>query len=119
MGLQAGRLRDRITIRRAADVADGKGGFTRSWSTVAANIAAEVVNQGGREAVIASSLQGVSSYKITIRLRGDVRTDDQIVYRPFKASAEIELNIRSAGPDHQDPREALVIFADTETPQGA
>jgi SPP1 family predicted phage head-tail adaptor len=119
MSFQAGRLRDRITIRRATDVPDGRGGFERSFTTVANRIAAEVVSQNGREAVVASALQGISSFKITIRLRGDVRPSDQILYRPYKAPADLELNIRSAAPDPFHPREATVIFADTEAPEGA
>jgi SPP1 family predicted phage head-tail adaptor len=119
MGLNAGRLKDRITIRRQVDVADGKGGYVRDWTTVAEKIAAEVVSQGGRESLVASALQGISSYRITIRLRADVRPSDQILYRPYKAVADLELNIRSAAPDPFAPREAVVIFADTEAPQGA
>ena len=118
MGLQAGRLRDRITIRRRSDVKNARGGLTPTWSTVAV-VWAEVVSQSGREAMVASALQGIASYKITIRHRADIRAADQVLYSPFGAAAAIELNIKSVAPDPFLPREATVIFADTETPQGA
>lgn len=119
MGLAAGRLRDRITIRRRTNVSDGKGGFNPTWTTIAAGLPAEVVSQGGREALIASALQGISSYKITVRHRGDLKASDQVLFRPFRAAADVELNIKSVNDDPFLPREATVIFADSETPQGA
>lgn len=116
----ASRLKDRITIRRAALAKNAStGGQTRSWSTLAENVAAEVVNQGGREALVANSLQGVSSYRIVIRHRSDLRPADQILFRPYGADEDIELNIRSLGDDPFLGRAATQIFADTETPQGA
>ncbi len=117
--LSAGRLKDRITIRRATKVSDGKGGYTPTWSTVA-EVWAEVVSQNGREAVIASTLQGISSYRITIRRRTDIRAGDQLLYRPRGAVAVQELNIKAPPVDDPfDPLSATVIFADTEAPQGA
>lgn len=113
MGFQAGRLRDRITVRRQVDASDNKGGWNRGWETLVDNLPAEVISQNGREAVIASALQGVSSYKITIRRRDGLRTNDQVLHRGQ------ELNIRSIADDPFYPREAIVLFADTETPQGA
>lgn len=113
MGFQAGRLRDRINIRRLTDVPDGRGGFERTWASVVEGLAAEIISQNGREAVIASALQGISSYKITIRRRDGLKTNDQVLHRGQ------ELNIRSIADDPFFPREAIVLFADTETPQGA
>lgn len=113
------RLRDRITIRRRSDVPDGKGGFVPGWTTLAERLPAEVVNQSGREAVIASALQGVSAYRIVVRQRSDLRVSDQVLYRPYRAAAELELNIRSFGEDPFLRRAATVIYADTEAPQGA
>lgn len=118
--LAAGRLRDRIVIRRLADVSDNKGGFTRSWTTIA-ECMAEVINLSGREAVIGSTLQGLSTYRITIRMSpawldgGDAapRASDQVQWRGP------ELNIIAPPADPNGRREALVIMADTSVPQGA
>lgn len=119
MGFRAGRLRDRITIRRPTNASDGKGGQVRTWANLAVDLRAEVVSQNGREAVIASALQGINSYRIVIRRRTDLRTSDQILYTPAGAATAQELNIKSATDDPFFPREATVIFADTEAPQGA
>jgi SPP1 family predicted phage head-tail adaptor len=111
--LAAGRLRERITIRRQQDVPDGKGAFTRSWTTIADGIRAEVINQGGREALVANALQGISAWRIVIRKRSDLLASDQVLWN------DQELNIRSVGDDPLNPRDATQIFADTGTPQGA
>lgn len=113
MGLAAGRLRERITVRRLADVADGKGGYDRSWVTLASDLPAEVVSQGGREALIGMTMEGVSAFRVTIRKRDDIRPADQIVWR------NRELNIRNVEADFRDPQQATVIFADTAAPLGA
>lgn len=115
----ASRLRDRITIRRAATVPDGRGGFSRAWSTVA-KVRAEVVSQNGREAVIAGALQGVSSYRITIRRRTDLKAGDQILFRRAGATEAEELNIKAPPTDDPFlPQAATVIYADSDAPQGA
>jgi SPP1 family predicted phage head-tail adaptor len=113
------RLRERITIRRPSRVRE-KGGYTKTWTTVA-EVAAEVVSQNGREAVIAGALQGVTSYRITIRRRTDVKDGDQILYRPKGAAEVQELNITAPPTDDPfNPRDATVIYATTETAtQGA
>lgn len=105
----ARRINRRITIRQPRDVPDGHGGFTTEWQDIA-TVWAEVISQNGREAVIASALQGVSSYRITIRWRSGVSPEQQIDYDGKT------LNIRSAD-DPDGKRTALVIFADTEAVQ--
>lgn len=107
MSLAAGRLRDQVTIRRAVKVSDGSGGRESIWEDVDV-IAAEVISQNGREAIIAGALQGVSVAKITIRYRPDILTTDQLRV----VGDERDWNIRTADdPDRR--REQLVILADT------
>ncbi len=106
-----GDLRERITIRRVANVKNSRGGLDRSWSTVA-EVAAEVRSVNGREAVIGQVLQGVSVFQIVIRFRSDVQSADQILWRGR------ELNI-SAAEDREGRRTWLTIIASTEAPQGA
>lgn len=108
MALSAGRLRDRVTIRRELLQDDGKGGQEGGWADLHARLPAEVVSQNGREAVIANALQGVSYARITIRWRADVLTTDQLRIDGDPR----DWNIRSAeDPDRR--REQLVILADT------
>lgn len=108
-GLAAGRLNQRITIRRSVDLDDGRGGQSAVWSTIA-SVWAEVINLNGREAVLAGALQGISSWRITIRWRAGVLPSDQIVH------GDLHLNVTAADdPDGQ--RDRLVIFADNQAVQ--
>lgn len=110
---EPGRLRDRITIRRLTDAPTGKGGQTRTWATIAANIAAEVISISGREEVIANTLQGTATYRITIRHRAGIRTNDQVQWRGQ------ELNILGPPVDPTGRRQIMQITADTSAPQNA
>lgn len=115
MGLAAGRLRERISIRRMTNVATGKGGYVREWKPLTGMTAvpAEVLSQSGREAVIANTLQGIATYKITIRWREGIEAADQILWRG------LELNILAPPADPTGRRQLLQIFADTSAPQKA
>lgn len=114
--MDAGRLRERITIRRKTS---GKnpttGAPSESWSDLAANISAEVRSINGREAVIGAVLQGISHFQVTIRYRGDLQPSDQIIW---STGDNRELNIHSA-EDRLGTRQWLTIHASTEAPQGA
>lgn len=105
MGLSAGRLRDRVEIRRATKVQNRNGGLETVWSTLA-TVWAEVIGINGREAVIGQALQGISAFRITIRYREDIGDADQLMHRGR------ELNVRSIS-DPDGMREQLLILADT------
>lgn len=113
MPLTAGRLRNRITIRRATDTQTDAGGLSRTWSTLVRNLPAEVLGQSGREAVIGNTLQGIATFRITIRPRSDIRIGDQILWDG------LELNIISPPSDPTGRREMMDFLADTSAPQGA
>lgn len=113
MVVAAARFRDRVTIRRLQDVPDGKGGFDRGWVTLFDTIPAEVVSQGGRESVLASTLTGVSVFRITVRKRDGIKPADQVVWKGR------ELNILNVEADFRDPVAAVVMFCDTTAPLGA
>ena len=108
-GIAAGRLRQLVELRRKSEAPDGSGGRTTSWSTVA-TIPAEAISQNGREAVLAGTLAGVSSWKVTMRWREDISTVDQL-----RLDGR-DLNIRSV-EDPDGRRAQLVIFADTGSAQ--
>lgn len=108
----AGSLRERVTIRRRVETKNDGGGLDMSWSTLVADLSAEVINLDGREAMIGNVLQGISSFRITVRFRRDVKASDQIIWR------DRELNIRSAD-DRIGTKQWLTIIATNEAPQGA
>lgn len=109
--LAAGRLRNKVTIRRRVVADDGHGAQVTTWSDLA-SVFAEVINQSGREAVLTGTLTGVSTFRVTMRWRSDVTTADQL-----RLSDGGDLNIRSA-EDPDGRREALVIYADTAAVEG-
>ena len=75
--IRAGELRHVITWVRPGFTDDGLGGQSRTPTTVA-TLRAKVEGQDGREAVIAHALEGISTYRITIRYRSGLLASDQI-----------------------------------------
>jgi SPP1 family predicted phage head-tail adaptor len=109
--MQAGDLRDRITIRRRTETKNAGGGLDIGWEDVA-TLWAKVTSINGREAVIGGVLQGYSYFEIVIRYRNDILDADQILWN------DRELNINTA-EDRMGTRQWTVIQASTEAPQGA
>jgi SPP1 family predicted phage head-tail adaptor len=108
--LAAGRLRERITIRRATETRNNRGGYTTSWADFV-TIAAEVIGLDGRESLMDQVLQGISTYRVTIRWRADLLDSDQM-RSTGSCFGGRDVNIRSiVDPDRR--REQLVIIADT------
>jgi SPP1 family predicted phage head-tail adaptor len=76
-GIRAGELRHVITWVRPDFTDDGHGGQVRNAATIA-TLRAKVEGQDGREAVIGHALEGISTYRITIRWRTGLLSSDQI-----------------------------------------
>lgn len=108
--MKAGALRDLVTIRRAEQVQNAKGGYDEAWVDLA-EAWARVEGLDGRESMIAHALTGISAYRITIRHGPEVKANDQLVLPDGT-----ELNIRSVS-DPDGRRERLVILADTGSVQ--
>jgi SPP1 family predicted phage head-tail adaptor len=109
----AGNLRDRVEIRRQTNVKNpSTGGLTRSWASVA-TVWAQVRAINGREAIIGSTLQGISTFEIIIRYRDDLKAADQILWDGR------ELNIVAPPEDRYGTRKWTQILASTLAPQGA
>lgn len=106
--LAAGSLNRRVTIERKTEVANGAGGFDRSWSTVT-TVWAKATPIGGKEAVIAGTLQVRQPWRIEIRFRTDLL--DSAAFR-LRLDGR-PLNILSAS-DPDGDRSSLLIFAETE-----
>jgi SPP1 family predicted phage head-tail adaptor len=79
------------------------------WTTIAQPLA-EVIGLDGREAVLALSLQGVSSFRIRIWYGHDIQPADQVKHDGR------DLNVRSVIDPNGD-RKQLVILADTASTQ--
>jgi SPP1 family predicted phage head-tail adaptor len=104
-GLEAGRLRQRITYQAAVGTPDGSGGSTKAWSNLAyAWASVEPVNGG--EVFKAGLLHATQFYKIEARFRSDITPLNRIMWKG------VALNIRTcADPDGR--RESLLIVAES------
>jgi len=79
--MQAGKLRQRITIEQATETQDGFGATLQSWSTLA-TVWAEVLTDMGTEGFAPDSAveRTVQTYTINLRHRSDVTTKMQVRY---------------------------------------
>jgi SPP1 family predicted phage head-tail adaptor len=77
--MQPGEMDQRVRIERKADVADGMGGFTSGWTTVA-TVWAKVEPVSGRERDMAAQTEAPRNYRITIRRRADLLDSDRLVW---------------------------------------
>ncbi|MCI5049589.1 MAG: phage head closure protein [Rickettsiales bacterium] len=108
-GELSARLRHRITIEQPNDTADGGGGVTRGWTTVATVWAEIIPTRGGAEQGLGeAAIQALHTHRITIRYRDDVSTDMRIGFdgRYFnirsitnveEAKVVLELNVEEGG----------------------
>lgn len=104
--IRAGELRHVITWLRPALSDDGHGGQARTVTTVGA-FRAQVEGQDGREAVIGHALQGISTYRITLRWRTGLLASDQI-----QLDDGTMLNVTSIS-DPEGRRRQLQVIATT------
>jgi SPP1 family predicted phage head-tail adaptor len=107
MHIGAGQLRHRITIRRSAEVQNAAGGYDTAWSTIATT-RAKIEGLDGREVMFAQALQGISSYRITIRWRAGLQARDQIQLVDGST-----LNVTAPPADPDGRRRWLTIMADS------
>jgi head-tail adaptor len=114
--LRAGDLRHRITVRRGTEIKTNTGGYKTDWGDYV-DLWAEVIALDGREVVMDQVLQGISVYRVRIRWRSDLTTEDQLRGQAecFGRDAEGKLrdvNIRSI-VDPDGLQRQLIIMADT------
>lgn len=104
----AGRLPHRVVVELAAGSADGAGGETVAWDTLA-TVWARIEPAAAAEKIVAGHLSGVVSHRITMRYRADIAGGMRIVYRGriFRLLAVID-------PD--ETRRFIVAKAEEERP---
>jgi SPP1 family predicted phage head-tail adaptor len=100
----AGRMRQRVRIEAPALTADGLGGTTRAWQTVA-TVWAEIRTLSGNERMAAGQLASQVTHRILLRYRTDVTQEMRILFgtRVFAIRAVLEKDGR---------RRALEILAE-------
>jgi len=77
-----GRMDQRITFQRAADVSDGAGGFIRTWADVATNptVWADVKAKSGSEALVNGRMTASLVTIFTVWNRSDLSELDRIIW---------------------------------------
>jgi SPP1 family predicted phage head-tail adaptor len=75
-----GWLRHRVVIEAPAATADGAGGGTLSWATVATAWAL-IEPVSGTERIVAGRLTGVVTHVVTMRHRTDIAGGMRVLYR--------------------------------------
>ena len=79
-GFDPGRLRHRVTVESAAGAAEGAGGETVTWDTLA-TVWAAIEPARVNERIEAGHLSGVVTHVITMRHRDDIAGGMRIVHQ--------------------------------------
>lgn len=77
--MRPGQLDQRVTLDRRVQSADGAGGITYSWETVA-EVWANVAAKSGREGLSEGRISAEASYVFTVRHRGDVDETFRVIW---------------------------------------
>ena len=77
-----GDLRSRVTFQTSTRVADGQGGFTETWASLATNptVYAYLAAVNSRERLFSQQMQYQRSHVLVIRYRTDLNTSMRITY---------------------------------------
>lgn len=105
MGLRAGRLNKRVTIQQVTRTADGGGGYTEAWGTLA-TMWARVTPTDGLERFEGQQTQGTLRYEVEIRHRTDVTSAMRLSYD----SRSLYIIQPPFSPDEK--RESLVLICE-------
>jgi len=99
--MQAGKLRNRITIQTYTDSIASNGETTKTWTTFA-TVFAEIRPISGRELVMAGKVQGELSHVIKIRFISGVLSKMRITdgTRTFEIVAAV--------PDRTNSRDLII-----------
>jgi SPP1 family predicted phage head-tail adaptor len=106
--LTAGCLRESVIVQQPTDTADGQGGFTTAWSTLA-TVRAMVKAAGAREALQQAATGAQQMYEVAIRYRDDVTPRMRLSWRPFRGTAKT-LQIHGVQPHPDQPRAFLRLM---------
>ena len=106
----AGGLRHCVTIQTpGANVPDGDGGFTQSWTALASRIPAAVAPATARdlERVVAGTVQSTASHLVTIRYLAGVTTAQRVVFHDSVGDRTFSIN----GVMDEDERHVQLVLA--------
>jgi SPP1 family predicted phage head-tail adaptor len=108
--MNAGELRDRVTIEEQIKTVDEQGGQVTNWAAVASapDISANVIGLTGDEALNGLVERSTATWRVMIRKRAGLTTKHRLLWNG------IVLNIRSVLPHPKEPRAALLLVCESE-----
>lgn len=77
--ISIGRLRQKVTLEKASETADGAGGCAIAWSSLA-SFYADIRPQGADEAYRQGKVQDKLTHRIYCRYRADIKTEYRLKY---------------------------------------
>jgi SPP1 family predicted phage head-tail adaptor len=94
--LNAGALRETVTIERKQSASDGMGGQVVQWVALA-TVRGKVAPLSGREALQAMQLQASITHRIYVRYRSDLSAADRLILRgkPLQIRAVLNMEMRN------------------------
>lgn len=93
--MDAGDLRDRVTLLKPSTTTDTQGGHTVTWAQLATapRMWAMVRPTGASERVQATALTATVGYQVVIRYRADVTPQMRLTWRPYRSTADLTLEV--------------------------
>jgi SPP1 family predicted phage head-tail adaptor len=80
--MEAGKLRQRVTIQTPVRTTDSRTGQrTAAWTTLATNVPAQVTPRAAAEQEQAKQQVSQTTYDVSLRYRPDVTSDCRLVYQ--------------------------------------
>ena len=80
LSIDPGEMTERVAIRQRTRVADGGGGYTTTWATVA-TVWAKVRPMRGDNRFAAAQLEARRDYEVTMRYRAGLSDEAVLVWR--------------------------------------
>ena len=102
--MSVGGMRHKLKIQSTSRIADGGGGSSTTFSTVA-NVFGNIKPQSGSERFFGEQLEGRVTHIITIRFRRGVSHANRVVYEHFRSGQKYTriFNVkRVINPDTKD-----------------
>lgn len=104
--MDAGRLRERVTIEAEVRKANGQGGYVTEWVPVGPIAAAEIVGLSGDEALRLGVERSSSQFRVTMRKRLGLTSSNRLIW-----SGQV-MAIRSVLPHPREPQQLQLLICE-------
>lgn len=102
--MDAGRLRERITIEQSTRVANGQGGWNSDWVAIATKVPAEIIALSGDEALRDGIERSSQQYRVRLRKRDGLTPKERLQWK-----GQV-MEVHSVLPDPKEPNSLLLLI---------